>query len=199
MTKFTTALSADSVKRSSSMEKNGCDQCNTGCVMCCPVPEKPTESHWPGVHKIITNVCKAPHPDTGKTWIVQECLVFDCECEKWKADCEGICEMPSKLMAGDALPSFDGTKEVWVHGSQTPIPVSGGQTLPLGMIGFFLCIDGEICYVGDAPAPIIPEEIWEGSAPPPADSEYKEWNHDSISKTKNPQGLWVQESPYGGV
>lgn len=170
-----------------------CDQCKQS--KCCCEAAKPPP--WPGVTKLVTNTCVEIHPDTGKPWLVQTCVVWDETCEKWVEKCEGIYELTSKLKAGDTLPMFAGLKEIYTTEGDT-VEVQGEQVLPENMVGMFLCINGELCYVANPPAQIIPNEVQVGGDQPPADSDVEVWISNGIHKTQSVEGIWTQSTAFGG-
>lgn len=188
MGNFTEAFGIDSVTRSKSFT----DPASSGS-------EYPSGSSYktpgiPPVTSVVVGVCRATHPDTAKPWLVQEVCYWDEACCDWKTKHEGITELPSKLQVGDTLPNFNGVMEIYV-GDMT-VEVIGGSELPEGMRGFFLCIDGELCYVANPPAQVIPDEVQVGGAQPMADSQVEVWVTDDGIKTQNEEGLWVAKSSY---
>jgi len=94
------------------------------------------------------------------------------------------------------LPDFNSFLEVWVDGEDEKVQVYGGSVLPDNLIGFFICIEGELCYIGDAPAQVIPDEVW-CQETEPTDPAVEIWTFNGITKTKNPDGQWVQTTPFG--
>lgn len=94
------------------------------------------------------------------------------------------------------LPSFSGYIEVYVKGSSEPIRVHGEEPLPEGMIGVIACISGDLCYFGSPAQQPIPDEVWCGESEP-TDPNVEVWISNGITKTKNPDGKWVQTKAYG--
>lgn len=195
MSQFTNAFKTDSVDRSSGQSEDGCgnNNCNQ-CTPACPPKCEPEPIPFPQINKIVKSVEKACHPETGKWWLTQTCMVYDESCGKWEESCEGIYELPAKYFAGDTMPSFNGVQKAYT--ATEAIQVVGGQELPADMVGFFLCLEGEVCYVGNPPAQEIPDEVWCG-AEAPTDPNVEIWTYGGITKTKNAQGLWVQTTPFG--
>lgn len=152
--------------------------------------------------RMVTGVSVACHPDTGKDWLVQDVLVWNEKGGCWDEECEGIHEMPTAYKASKqptdtdpsptpvVLPSFDGPLSVYVAGSDDPVTLYGGSATPVDMIGTILCINGELCYVGDKP--IKAEVQYGGTAEEAFAAGVKIWIDGTTQKGFNDQGQPIE-------
>lgn len=167
-------------------------ECNLGC-------EQSKPSEWPGVETFITDVSVKCDPDTGKEWLTKTVLKYDETCFDWDESCEGIYELPKiykPSAEGDEaepLPDFNGVIEATSTDGEV-IEVIGGQPVPADLAGYFICINGELCYT-PAPVPVKPE-VQVGGDAPEADSGVSIWIDNGVSKYPTDAG-WVQTNPYG--
>lgn len=162
----------------------------------CEPPARKPEPEFPSmVRKIVTNVSVACHEETGKLWEVQTCVVWDESCCKWVESCEGIRELTAVYKQGATLPSFNGVISVYIADGSV-VDVFGGGETPQDMIGAIFCINGELCYLGDAPAQPIPVEVQNGGSMPTADSGVKLWNDGGVLKYPGQDG-WIQATTFG--
>ncbi len=173
------------------------------CMHCCAQEDVPTPAPWPGVHKLVTGVCEACDPETGKPHLIEKCLVWNPECKKWEEKQYAIKELPTlyKAPVGESvvtLPSFDGPFEALDTDGNT-ITLYGSSEIPANMSGSILCMNGGMCYLpGNIPFPDIPVEIQCGGPQPAVDSGVKLWVDNGVAKTYNPEiDMWVQNTPYG--
>lgn len=156
--------------------------------------------------RMVTCVSVACHAETGKPWLVQDVLVWNEKGGCWEEECEGIHEMPLAYKASSAdpevkpvvLPSFDGPLEVYLTGVTEPHTLFGGDATPSDMVGTILCLNGELCYIGDKPIPAAIEEIQCGGDMPESDQGVKLWIDEGVAKTQNVDGAWVQNTAFGG-
>ncbi len=205
---LTDTFGADKIGRSMKVNENTCPQCHAHCMAgkmchCGHLPKPRPAPCWDDIDKIAGKMYKACHPETGKLWLVQECLVWNPDCEAWECKVQGVHELPAlykPAKEGDepvTLPSFDGPLEVLLNTGE-PATLYGGSEIPADLSGAIMCINGGLCYLPGNVAVNIPDEVQVGGEMPAADSTVEFWVTPDGPKTKNDEGIWVAVPNYKG-
>ena len=172
------------------------NDCNQSCAA--PKPKLPT------LEKIVTDVRCAVNSETGKPWLVQECLVLDELCGLYKSELQGIYELPAIYKAPAegsdpvTVPSFDGPPLEVLNAVGETLEVYSGGEVPAEMSGSIFCINGELCYLPGNIGVDVPDEVQIGGDEPADDSTVELWITSDGAKTKNPEGIWTSVPNYKG-